>query len=173
MNKSAVFSPDHKYRYLLDRSWNDGDKGILMFCMLNPSTANEKDDDPTVRRCIGFARDWGYTGIRIVNLLAFVSSNPKELLGQIIVFQLKQNDSYILNAAMLASKIVVAWGEFGTHLPNRIEHVLEILNWKPVYCFGKNKSGQPRHPLYVKKMPEYALQVYQPSVAKLTTVGTK
>jgi hypothetical protein len=88
-----------------------------------------------------------------------------------VMLELEENDRYILNTAMLASKIVVAWGEFGIRLPNRIDHVLEILNWKPVYCLGINKSGQPRHPLYVKKMPEYALQVYRPSIAKLN-VGT-
>jgi hypothetical protein len=135
--------------------------------MLNPSTANEFEDDPTVRKCVSFGKEWGYSGIVIVNLCAIVSADPTKLLTAPDPIGLCGNDKYIGDAAMLASKIIAAWGDYGSHLTGRVEHVLEILNWRPVFCLGINKSGQPRHPLYVKKTPEYALQVYRPSVMKL------
>jgi len=166
MIKNAVFSADRKYRYRLDRRWAEDNK-ILCFCMLNASDADEERNDPTVRRCIGFAEAWGYSGIVIVNMDALVSMNPKLLLTDPDPIG-PENDTYIADAAMFSTKVIAGWGNYGACLPGRAAHVLEILdNLKEVYCFSQTKLGQPRHPLYVKKMPEYMLQVYRPALMKL------
>lgn len=163
---NATFSPDGKYRYRLERYWNEGNR-ILCFCMLNASTANKWKNDPTVRRCIDFGQVWGYSGLVIVNLDAIVSMDPKKLLTDPDPVG-PGNDIYISGAAMFSSKVIVGWGNYGARLASRVAHVLDILtSYKEVYCFSQTKLGQPRHPLYVKKMPEYALQVYRPAVMKL------
>ena len=81
IEKGAQFSPCKKYRYALWRTWNQDD-GHVMFIGLNPSTADEFTDDPTERRCMGFARRWGFGGIYMMNLFAFRATNPLDLLFQ-------------------------------------------------------------------------------------------
>jgi hypothetical protein len=78
MLREAEISEDGKYRYALMRMWDD--KPLMMFCMLNPSTADATKDDPTIRRCIGFAKDRGYGGIYVVNLMAYRATDPAECL---------------------------------------------------------------------------------------------
>ena len=77
--RCAVFSEDRRYRYLLERRVGDSPKRVL-FIMLNPSKADEKYNDPTIRRCIGFAREWGFGLLHVVNLLALMSTDPRALL---------------------------------------------------------------------------------------------
>lgn len=79
MIKSAIISECGKYRYSLSRIW-DENKANVLFIMLNPSTADGDVDDPTIRRCIGFAKSWGYGGIYVGNLFAYRATDPKELL---------------------------------------------------------------------------------------------
>ncbi len=152
MKRDAIFSTDRRYRYRLTRWWREGQS--LSFVMLNPSTANETSDDPTIRRCISFAKAWGYGGIYVVNLYSLVSTDPAKLLSEpdsIGMF----NDAYVYSTAEDCSKLVVAWGNHGADNKQRVDAVLKILNrFKDVYCLGKNKNGQPRHPLYVRMMPE-------------------
>ena len=78
VNKNAIFSDCRKYRYVLSRTWNDKKKTIL-FIGLNPSTADEKIDDPTIRRCINYAQNWGYGSLLMVNLFAYRATIPTEL----------------------------------------------------------------------------------------------
>lgn len=158
MKRSAIFSGDHRYRYKLSRYWADGN--ALFFIMLNPSTANENTDDPTIRRCVGFGKHWGYAGIEVLNLFALVSNEPHKLVTEADSVGL-DNDRYLKDAARCADKVIVAWGNFvlRLNLCARRKEVLEILKDREIYCLGETEQGQPRHPLYV---PEFQpLEVYK------------
>jgi len=158
VNRDAFFSGDRKYRYRLTRVWDEA-KPSLTFVMLNPSTANEETDDPTIRRCIALAKAWGYGRIHVVNLYALVSTNPAKLLSEPDSIGGVTND-YL--ECTDTDKVIVAWGNHGANNQGRVDSVLKILTrFKDVYCLGKNKNGQPKHPLYVRKMPESALILYQ------------
>ncbi len=160
MVNSAIFSPDRRYRYELTRSWGSGK--MLGFVMLNPSTANEETNDPTVCRCIGFAKAWGYETVKIVNLFAVVSSDPSVLHNEPDILQ-PDEEPYLNRLAVFASQIIAGWGTWGSYYPKRISQVIEIMtNCRDLYCFGWTKGGQPRHPLYIKMMPEKSLPLYQP-----------
>lgn len=149
MKKGAVIDKTGTYRYSLWREW-DQDRLKLVFIMLNPSKADADIDDPTLRRCINFAKSWGCGGLLVVNLFAYRSAIPLELrhvsdpVG-------KANDRYLKRAIKSADKVVVAWGNNGK-LMQRDRIVLELLskhNIQP-YCLGITQGGHPRHPLYVK-----------------------
>lgn len=147
---SATISDCGRYRYDLTRQW--GDERTLLWCMLNPSTADAEVDDPTIRRCVGFSRREGYGRLVVVNLFAFRATEPDELL--------RTTDPYgPLNSRTIGShladervdRLVVAWGAwFRQHSKRlwltrpRIEGIL------PTVCLGVTKTGAPRHPLYVK-----------------------
>ncbi len=135
------------YRYSLERSWGDAPR--VGFVMLNPNRADEVSDDPTIRRCIGFAKFWGYGGLEVVNLFACRAKTPN-LLKQVNDPIGKENDRAILNLANRVELIVVAWGNWGT-LRGRDRTVIQLLNsHSTLYCLGTTKLGQPRHPLYLK-----------------------
>ena len=146
VNKNATFSDCRKYRYALSRTWN-GKKKTILFIGLNPSTANEKIDDPTIRRCINYAQNWGYGSLLMVNLFAYRATLPSELknvknpIGN-------DNDLHIIELSKKADIAVAAWGNEGTLL-NRDKEVKKIL--PNLMCLKINKSGQPAHPLYQKK----------------------
>jgi hypothetical protein len=117
--------------------------------MLNPSTADDKIDDPTIRRCMGFARREGYFGINVVNLYALRATNPKTVqtasdpVGP-------ENDSYIQGICLACGEVIVAWGRW-TFARQRIQEVSEMLSGVTLKCLGINKDGSPKHPLYVPK----------------------
>jgi len=146
VNKNATFSDCRKYRYGLSRTWN-GKKKTILFIGLNPSTANKKIDDPTIRRCINYAQNWGYGSLLMVNLFAYRATMPSELknvknpIGN-------DNDLQIIELSKKADIAVAAWGNEGTLL-NRDKEVKKIL--PNLMCLKINKSGQPSHPLYQKK----------------------
>ena len=159
VEKSAIFSADHKYRYQLSRRWESGDS--LYFVMLNPSTANENIDDPTIRRCVGFAKKWNYSGIEVLNLFALVSSDPDKLLTTPDSIGI-DNDKYLITASKQAKKIVIAWGNFGMRFQERVNEVLSIFSYRDIYCLGETESNQPKHPLYIPKYQ--TLNIYLPSL---------
>ena len=146
VNKNATFSDCRKYRYALSRTWN-GKKKTILFIGLNPSTADEKIDDPTIRRCINYAQNWGYGSLLMVNLFAYRATIPSELknvknpIGN-------DNDLHIIELSKKADIAVAAWGNEGSLL-NRDKEVKKIL--PNLMCLKINKSGQPSHPLYQKK----------------------
>ena len=112
MKKSALISECGNYRYSLSRIWDES-LPKLLFIMLNPSTADADNDDPTIRRCIGFAKGWGYGGIVVGNLYAYRSTNPMKLIfeasiGTDIVGP--DNDRYLQEMSAQCSEIVFAWG---------------------------------------------------------------
>ena len=149
INKSAVFSSCRKYRYSLTRFWNSAD-GYVLFIGLNPSIADEMVDDPTLKRCINFAKDWGYGGLIMVNLFAYMATYPSELKKATLPIG-KENNKHILNGYQKSQLTVIAWGNDG-YLLGRDKEVLAIIE-NPM-CLNINKSGQPAHPLYQKKSQE-------------------
>lgn len=154
----AIFSPCRKYRYALTRVFATlaSPQRACLFVMLNPSTADENTDDPTIRRCVGFAESWGYSRLDVVNLFALRATDPAALLVAIdpVGFD---NDRYIEFYARGADLIVCAWGAHGV-LNGRSLAVTKILHDAgfALKCLGLTASGQPKHPLYIpaNKQPE-------------------
>lgn len=148
--KAAVMSEDGEYRYRLSRCW-DTTGDTVAFIMLNPSTADAEEDDPTLRRCIRFAQSWGYGSLTVGNLFALRSSDPDVLSGHPDPVG-KKNDTYLLQIAENADRVVVAWGHRGG-LRGRASDALNLLSC-PLYAFGTTKDGHPLHPLYQPKDSE-------------------
>lgn len=146
ISKGATFSGDRLYRYKLWRIW-DETKRPALFIGLNPSTADENIDDPTIRRCIDFAMQWGEGGLIMANLFAYRSTDPKELKG-IADPVGRDNDEYLLDAHRKAGITVLAWGNGGTYL-NRGDIVSKML--PGAAHLRITKQGQPQHPLYLPK----------------------
>lgn len=118
-----------------------------MFVGLNPSTADENRDDPTVRRCIGFARRWGYHGLVLTNLFGYRSTDPHKLAKLADPIG-AENDYWIAQGRQAVDLVVIAWGARGS-LDNRDKVVLE--NLPEAYCLGLTLAGAPRHPLYLSR----------------------
>lgn len=149
MDKGADFSPCRTWRYALWRTWDDT-LPVIAFCCLNCSSADEKVDDPTVRRCITFSRDWGAGSFIMLNAYAFRSTDPRGLKSAADPVG-PNNDKALEYWASRASQIVVAWG---VHIePHRAERVLKIFD-REVFCLGVNNDGTPKHPLYIKRSAE-------------------
>jgi hypothetical protein len=153
--RSAVFGgPDDCYRYELRRWWGTGP--LVSFVGLNPSTADASVDDPTIRRCCGFARAWNFDGVIMVNMFGYRATDPRKLL--LADFSVgPENDVYLRRAAEEASRIVVCWGTWGGPSgrrdfadPSCREPVVAVLNGLPMMCLGRTKDGSPRHPLYLR-----------------------
>lgn len=146
---SAVISDCGTYRYALKRSGSTGSGGVL-FVMLNPSTADASLDDPTIRRCIGFARCWGFRDLAVANLYAYRATDPHDLddaAGAGVDPVGPDNDEWIARLAASATQIIVAWGAKAS--AKREREVLEILG-SEVLCLGQTQSGAPKHPLFLK-----------------------
>ena len=143
MKTDATFSECRQYRYALWRIW-DKSKAYALFIGLNPSTADENKNDPTITRCINFARDWGYGGLCMVNLFAFRATQPSVLMAAKHPVGL-DNDNCILKMSAKAGVIVAAWGNQGSYLgrSNKIATLVPDL-----MCLKMNKTGEPAHPLY-------------------------
>ena len=139
----AIFSECKKYRYALWRIW-DKSKPYIMFIGLNPSTANEFKNDPTFTRVIGFANDWGYGGVYMMNLFSFVTAYPKEL--QIDEDSLQINNRWLKVISVKCDRIIFAWGSF-KEAEQRSNYILERFKG---FALEINKDGSPKHPLYVK-----------------------
>lgn len=145
----ATIDPTGRYRYTLWREW-DLNAPRIAFVMLNPSTADAATDDPTIRRCIGFARSWGYGSVEVVNLFAYRTTDP-EVLRRVADPTGPENDRYLLKARRRAGEMVAAWGNRGA-FRDRDRVVIRLLfdRGGVIYCLGRTRAGQPRHPLYVK-----------------------
>ena len=144
MAGGAVISPDGRYRYRLWRDW--ANTGRVTFVMLNPSTADGTEDDPTIRKCIGFAQRLGCGGFDVVNLFGLRSRNPRAL--QLAADPVGPgNDDHLRQAGGRSSQpIIVAWGAYGAYYPQRIAAVMGLLS-RAVRCLSVTKEGQPGHPL--------------------------
>ncbi|MES2590879.1 MAG: DUF1643 domain-containing protein [Bacteroidota bacterium] len=145
----ATLSECRKYRYALWRIW-DTDKDNIMFIGLNPSIADETKDDPTTRRCVQFAKDWGYGGVYLVNLFAYRTKSPSDLwVAPFPISEPKDpsvNDNWLKGTAEHCTKIVFSWGNDG----DLNQRYIEVQKMFPEsFCFGLTMSGQPKHPLYI------------------------
>ena len=147
MNYSAIFDTSREYRYVLERRWND-ELRVISFIGLNPSTADEQQDDPTIRRCMGFAKLWGYGTVLVGNIFAIRSTDPSYLKRALQTVVGEENDYYLLKIAKASDMIVIAWGE-GGKLSGRGNEVLKLLTNFQLWSLGVNASGHPKHPLYI------------------------
>lgn len=160
----AVFSHDRFWRYSLTRDLvsplvigdelREGDPNTCLFICLNPSTADERNDDPTVRRCERFAVSWGYSKLVVCNIFAIRSTDPKALYEvQATPHNVvgPDNDRWIMDCARAASLVVCAWGNHGAHL-SRGPLVAAKLRRAgiPLHALAVTKQGQPGHPLYLR-----------------------
>lgn len=143
MQTDAYFSKCRKYRYALWRIWDDS-KPYAMFIGLNPSTADETQDDPTIRRCINFARDWGFGGLCMTNLFAFRATEPTDMMSANYPVG-SENNELIRQLAARAGVIIAAWGNDGSYKGRSKEVVAMLPDLK---CLKINKTGEPAHPLY-------------------------
>lgn len=169
VSQGAVISKDERYRYFLWREWRGsatddnwewldavdgngvrlGEPKAVTFIMLNPSTADAQEDDPTIRRCVGFAKAWKYDRINVVNIFGHRATDPDALLA------LDHNDDpvgpdnqkYIDHAVSQSGIIICAWGKHGRHLGQDLTTMGWL--WKPAHCLGRNKDMSPKHPLYL------------------------
>lgn len=147
MKKDAYLSKCRKYRYSLLREWDNNGK-TCVFIGLNPSTADEENDDPTLRRCIKFAKDWGYGKLIMVNLFAYRATNPLEL-KKVVDSIGNENDKILLESCLNADLVIAAWGNNGS-LNNRNIYVKDLLNNHiTLKCLKITKTGNPSHPLYL------------------------
>lgn len=145
MKRTAHLSDCRKYRYALWRIWDDN-KPYAMFVGLNPSTADEIEDDPTINRCINYAKSWGYGGLCMANLFAFRATEPKDMMNAPDPVG-SENDKWLLKSANDAGIVVGAWGDNGG-FQNRAAKVIKLL---PEISYLKlNRTGHPAHPLYLK-----------------------
>lgn len=138
-----------KYRYLLKCKWSD-DLPKVTFVMLNPSVANASICDPTLSRCVSFAKNWGYGGINVVNLFAYISTDPANLKS-ISDPVGKLNDSYIIEAVEDSELIIYAWGTKYGKIQKRDRKVISLLLDYDPQCIKKKKNGDPSHPLYLSE----------------------
>lgn len=146
----AVISPDGTYRYTLDRVWN-AHLPTAVFVMLNPSTADADEDDPTIRRCIAFAKREGCGGLTVVNLYALRSTDPAALRTHLAPIGSK---NAMWTCAVLCNDprlVIVAWGADPSAVDRAryAAHTIAAHGLQPM-CLGLTKSGAPRHPLYVR-----------------------
>lgn len=156
----AVLSPDGLYRYRLDRWWGEGP--TVCFVMLNPSTADASVDDPTIRKCLGFAKRWGASAITVVNQFAYRATKPSDLrafglLAGEDAARGPENVRHLETALRQADEVVCAWGAGGGVIERPRGDGFSYLNIPllarkvnptvPVSCLGYTKGGMPRHPL--------------------------
>jgi hypothetical protein len=151
MEKGAILSECNSYRYQLWRIWNN-ELAKVLFIMLNPSTADADIDDPTIRRCIGFAKAWGYGGLYVCNLFAYRATDPKELLKIDNPF----GDANIWHTRELVDKVekvICAWGNrpiLKKVLKGQSEMDLVRFAEGKLHAIDLAKDGTPKHPLYLK-----------------------
>lgn len=156
----AIFSRCERYRYVLWRKWDmlDPEPVFMAFIGLNPSTADETVNDPTIRRCIGFAKREGYQGLYMLNLFAFRATLPEEMMAADDPVGGIENDLQIASYVELAGKAIACWGVDGSFQQRDLQ-VARLTRPSPyaktlfvgdiLWSFGRTKEGHPKHPLYL------------------------
>ncbi|MCK0167854.1 DUF1643 domain-containing protein [Jannaschia sp. S6380] len=146
---TAVYSDDERYRFDLLRVW-DADGGRINFVMLNPSTATELANDPTVERCERRARTLGFGAFRVTNIFAYRATDPRDMRACSDPVGGPANDAAIREAALWADRVVCAWGTHGAYLDRgaQVERLLRGTG-RPLDTLGLSKDGHPKHPLYI------------------------
>lgn len=154
---AASFEAAGSYRWELRRRLGQGD-GVQMWIMLNPSTADEHLDDPTIRRVLGFARDAGRAEVRVLNLFPLRATDPRALWAaeeEVRQPDLARTLRLVAEHARASREVVLGWGAHGEGAPEVVEAVLAVLAalGVPLRAVGLTKGGQPRHPLYAPRAP--------------------
>lgn len=151
MKRSAEISKDGRYRWSLDRQWDEGP--CVWWVMLNPSVADHLIDDPTIRRCIGYAQSWGFAGLRVVNLYPYRATDPKALIKAAhsnvnIRGNIKGDErgDEELRKVADAPLVICAWGAMLFDF--RVSEFFSLAGEKPLWCLRRTKNGAPVHPLY-------------------------
>lgn len=147
MNSGAHFSRCRRFRYALWREWKADGPKVLMIG-LNPSTADATRNDPTIRRCIGFARDWGFGGVWVLNLFAYRATYPRDLKAAVDPVG-PRNDAWIRRVARAVDRAVAVWGNHGAML-DRSARVRGMLGDR-LEVIRLNAGGEPAHPLYLPR----------------------
>jgi hypothetical protein len=145
MKTTAEFSPCRRYRFALWRRWDSGPQ--VLFVMLNPSSADETTDDPTIRRCIGFARAWGFGSLAVGNLFAFRTPKPGVLRTCVEPIGVC-NDDWLIRLHEESALTIAAWGNPGCFL-DRSSSVTSVLS--DLHVLRLTKLGEPGHPLYMPR----------------------
>lgn len=156
--RGAEISPDGMFRFRLWRRWGDGRQ--MTFIMLNPSIADASVDDPTLRRCIGFAQREGCDGVQLVNLYPYRTHKPKYLLeardaGIDISGGQRGKEAVVKAMSNNGDLVVAAWGAHDIAAESEARQLISVINQAEhaggrLFCFGRTKDGSPRHPLYLK-----------------------
>lgn len=146
---SAIYSEDERHRLLLRRDLVSGE-GAVTFIGLNPSTATAETNDPTIRRCIGFAERWGKKTLYMANLYAFRSTDPSGLWQVDDPVGNPSNDEYIKDMAKRSDLVIAAWGANAKRKRAKEVHHLLLSKGIRLLCLGTTKAGNPRHPLYLR-----------------------
>ncbi len=154
LERGADFDETGAFRYRLWRRW-DPSGPVVAFVGLNPSTADADQDDPTIRRCLGFARRWGFGALEVVNLFAWRATRPQDLRRAVDPVG-PENDAVLKRTARDADRVVACWGVHGAWR----QRDTEVLAWLPgpLHCLGRTQGGQPRHPLYLPR--DRAVEIY-------------
>lgn len=145
---APVFSADRAHRYTLPRTIGSGDRTVA-FIMLNPSTADETQDDPTIRRCIGFARAWDFDRLIVGNLFAFRATDPREMKSAADPIG-PDNDRWLLEIVKAADLVVCAWGQHGHYLERAAMVSWMLRKRTPLHAIELAKDTTPKHPLYLR-----------------------
>lgn len=152
-SSTAIFSPDERFRYVLTRKWDPAIQKLAVVG-LNPSTATADLDDPTIRRCISFAKREGFGGLAMLNLFAYRATDPRELTaaltrGENIVGEL--NDSVLKLYGNQGRIVLAAWGTGGSLCARGFEVMRNMQRAGALLrCLGVTQGGEPRHPLYIR-----------------------
>jgi hypothetical protein len=147
-HSTAIYSDCERYRYLLTRVWEPAGRKAL-FVMLNPSTATEVQNDPTVERCERRARTLGFGAFRVTNIFAWRDTDPRKMRAAADPVG-PENDNSILQSVGWADQVICAWGTHGSHLERgpAVEALLRETG-EPLFTLGLTKDGHPKHPLYI------------------------
>ncbi len=149
MEKSAILSPCRLYRYELWRRWSDAPAAA--FIGLNPSTADELVDDPTIRKCIAYAQRWGYGALCMVNLFAFRATQPRDMMAAADPIG-PENDKHLRSLALRSLEVggplvIAAWGTGGI-FHDRAKQVQSFI--PNLHTLKRNQDRSPSHPLYLR-----------------------
>lgn len=157
IDSRAGYSPCLLYRYFLVRRWGERratKSERIAFIGLNPSTATEVVNDPTVRRCIGYARDWGFREFVMLNVFAYRATDPRRM-KQVPEPIGPETDAQIRLWTRKCRLVIACWGTHAVHLDRHREILQNLQRWGiSPQCLGRTKSGLPRHPLYLRRDAE-------------------
>lgn len=146
-DREATISPDGVYRYTLGRRWSQGPRRVC-WVMLNPSVASAELDDPTIRKCVGFSKRWGFDALTVVNLFAFRATKPADLMRAGYPAG-PENNRHVVTECTTAHRVVIAWGAHAQPSYPPALHMVRTLRalCGELYCLGCCDNGSPRHPL--------------------------